>query len=119
MVVADFHAVGVPVVPVETHALLVVDAYAPLVRAVAFQGFKAIVGRNAQILDSPRVVQHPQFTASNLLNLIGEASRKFSLPDLAGFFVVEVRDHGCQYHRLTKVLSTLSGGREFVVPVSR
>jgi hypothetical protein len=93
VIVADFHATGVSVIPLKAYAPLVVDAYAPLPGMVALQDFQAIVRRDAQIFDPLRVVEHTQLAPCHFLNLVWSPARKFVKPGLACFAVEEVGNH--------------------------
>lgn len=53
----------------ETDAPLVVDANAPLMLSVAFQGFQPILGRNPQVLQAPRDIKLRQFSERHPFNI--------------------------------------------------
>lgn len=93
VIVHDFDIESIIALPDEAYAPLIVDADAVLAFAAALQRFKPVGGRYAQVFQSPRIVQHPEFAAGDRLDVAGQALRDLAGPDLFGFPVVETPDH--------------------------
>ena len=70
MVIHDFHAIGVAVLPFETDTPSVVDANAILPHSISAQFFKSIRRWNAQIIQGYSTVEHTQFAQGDLLNIM-------------------------------------------------
>ena len=62
MVVSDLYVVRVSITPGETDPPLLIDPDAPLARTVSKQLFETIGGRNAEVVQSRRGIEHSQLT---------------------------------------------------------
>ena len=69
MVVHNFHVQRILTVPAEANPPLIVHADAVLTFAVVFQRLQVIAIRDAQIIQTPRLMQHQQFPPRHALNL--------------------------------------------------
>src|ERR1017187_6608940 len=73
MIIHDFNVVRVFAVPAEANAPLVVDADAVLSRAIAFQGFQAVAGRQGQITQFAGAIKLRELPQGHALNLRRQA----------------------------------------------
>ena len=92
--VANLDALGAAAVPHETDAPLVIDADAVLPGALPRKRFKSVRWRDAQVVQAPSGVEHPQLASRHFLNLIWQFLGKAPLPDGFCRGVVEGGDHG-------------------------
>lgn len=56
--------------PIEAYAPLAIYTDAELTGSFTFQLFEPVVGRNSNIFECLRIVQHPQLSIGNLLNIL-------------------------------------------------
>jgi len=70
MIVDDFHVFGSGGRPAETDAELIVHTDAVLTCSVALQGFKAVAGRNAEVVDPACDLQLPQLAPCHVFNFL-------------------------------------------------
>ena len=68
MIVHDLHVVGIPVMPDEADAVLIVDPDAVLPSSVACQRFEAIARERGEIAELPSSMQLLQFPLSHPRN---------------------------------------------------
>ena len=68
MVVGNLNIEGVSIVPAEANAVLIVDAYAVLPLAVAFQGLDLVAGNRCQIAQCDGPVQMDEFADRDLFD---------------------------------------------------
>ena len=93
VIVQNFDTMRVAVLPTKANAPLVIDAYAVLTFAVAFERLQTIRRRNPEIVETGCVVEHTQLATRNLLNVAWKAPGGCALPNLFGFLVGEVSNH--------------------------
>lgn len=92
MVVGNFDIARVAVVPFETETVLIIDANTMLARAIAFQGFEAIAGRDSQFIEGCSGGEEVEFVCGSVFHF----HRKLvtlSVPKLFGFLLPKVLDH--------------------------
>ena len=70
MIIDDLHLVSVTLSPLETDAPLIVDSDAVLTPTVTLKFLQAIAGRNAQVLQRLRVVQHYELATGAVLDAL-------------------------------------------------
>ena len=70
MIIDDLHLVSVTLSPLETDAPLIVDSDAVLTLTVTVQFLQAIAGRDAQVLQRLRVVQHYELATRGVLDAL-------------------------------------------------
>lgn len=70
MAVDDFHIFRAGSRPAKTDAELIVHTDAVLTGPAAFQGFKAVAGRNAEVVDPACDLQLPQLAPRYVFNLL-------------------------------------------------
>ncbi len=70
MIINDLDVVGITIMPLKTNTPLLVYSYTVLTGTISFQSFKSIAWRNPQVFCALGVVNHPQFSPRNLLNII-------------------------------------------------
>jgi hypothetical protein len=70
MIVDNLDFVGIPFSPLETDTPLIIDADAVLARSIPAQLLQPIGWRASQVLQCSGVVEHAQFTQSDLLDII-------------------------------------------------
>jgi len=93
MIVRNFHAISVFIVPLKADTPLVVDANTVLPGAVAAQFFQPVGRRHTQICQRQGIVEHPQLSQRDLLDFRRQFARTFEPENLAGLFVMEGFDH--------------------------
>lgn len=93
MVVDDRHAIGIAVSPSEADAPLIVDPYAVLTSATPFELLQSIRGWTTEIGKCARVIEHPEFPKSDLLDISRQAARRLPREDPRRFLVAEGDDH--------------------------
>ena len=69
MVINYFNIKRISVLPAKANAPLIVDSNAPLAAPVALERFEAVLGRNAQIIETACDIQLQQFTQRNAFNV--------------------------------------------------
>jgi len=79
--------------PFKTDSPLIVNSNTILPFSVADQLFKAIRGRNPQVVDVEGVVDHAKFTQCHLLNIHWQFARTLTLMNSLSFSVFEGFDH--------------------------
>jgi hypothetical protein len=92
VVIGDFNAACVAVVPNKTDPILVVDPDAMLSDPITFQRLKPITGQG-EISQCPRVVDRPQLPACHTGDVLKLADR-FTTKDRLRLFVAKTLDHG-------------------------
>jgi hypothetical protein len=70
MIINDLDIVGIAIMPPETNTPLLVYSYTVLTGTTSFQSFKSVTRRNSQVFCALGVVNHPQFSPRNLLNIV-------------------------------------------------
>ena len=85
MGIGDFYIGGLPVIPTEDQAPLLIDSHAPGTLEIAIEGFEPIVGRDSQILQNLGRVNLLQPRKSQLLNFSRQSFGPTTVPDLLGF----------------------------------
>lgn len=92
MVVDDLNVTGMAALEAETEAPLIVDADAPLPTPIALQSLQLVVGRNTQIGQRFRPVEHRQLAQGHNLDI---HKTGHPLPVEQGFCVgaLERHDH--------------------------
>ena len=93
MVVAEFNIMGIAISPNEADAPLIVDADAVLSRAIAFQGFQAVAGRQGQVAQFARANKLRELPQGHALNLRRQAVVAPPLPQPLCFPTSEVGNH--------------------------
>jgi len=68
MIVDDLDLVGVAIAPYKTDPPLVVDPYAVLALTIAGQLLEPVSGRNPEVLQRLRVVQHRELATGDVLD---------------------------------------------------
>ena len=86
VVVGDSDMGGSAAFPLEDDAPLLVDADAPESLEIAGEGFEAIGGWLAELIDGDNPVNLAEFHQSPWLDVAGEFPRQFSEEDFGGFF---------------------------------
>lgn len=80
--------------PHKTDPPLIIYTNAVLSLSIIFQCFKPICRRNPKIIQRLRLVQHEQFSQSDLLNITRQPARHFTVPDFLSFLGCKSYDHG-------------------------
>ena len=93
MVVDDLHVIGIAVSPFEADAPLIVDPYAVLTSATTFELLQSIRGWTTEIGKSARVIDHPEFPKSDLLDISRQAAGCLPREDPRRFLVAEGDNH--------------------------
>jgi hypothetical protein len=93
MIVDDLDIVRIVTDPPETDAPLVIDPDAHLARSATLQYLEPIARRIAQVFQSQRGIQLPQFPQSTLLHVTRKPSAHLSVPNALGLFGSERSDH--------------------------
>ena len=62
MIIANFNIFRVITIPDETNAILVIDADGVLAGAIPFERFKAISGRNGEVVERDGFVELNEFS---------------------------------------------------------
>jgi len=93
MVVNNLDAVRMPVLPDKANAPLVVDANAVLARPIAFEGFEAVSGWHAQIIQSLGRRELDEFSERHSLNPGGKTPRPVALPNPLRLFATKALNH--------------------------
>jgi hypothetical protein len=70
VIIDDLYLVSVALSPLETDAPLIVDSDAVLTLTVTVQFLQAIAGRDAQVLQRLRVVQHYELATGGVLDAL-------------------------------------------------
>ena len=83
----------VAVLPTKANAPLVIDVYAVLTFAVAFERLQTIRRRNPEIVETGCVVEHTQLAPGDGLDVGWKAPRISAKPNLLRFLVGEIPDH--------------------------
>ena len=94
MVINDLNRLGITISPHETDAPLIIDPDTVLSLPRAFQRLKPVGWWNPEVLKKMRIVQHSEFSARDCLDVGRQFSGYSSFPDLPGFLVLEMLDHG-------------------------
>jgi len=69
MVIDDLNVIGMATLKTEAYAPLIVDADAPLPDSVALQLFQLVIGRNTQVFQRFRPIDHRQLAQSHDLDI--------------------------------------------------
>jgi hypothetical protein len=94
VVIDDLNRIGITVSPHETYAPLIIDPDTMLSLPRAFQRLKPVGWWNPEVLQKMRIVQHSEFSARDRLDVGRQFSGYSSFPDLSGFLVLKMPDHG-------------------------
>jgi hypothetical protein len=70
MVIHDFHAIRIAVLPAKANAPLLIDAYAVLAPPVSMQRLKSIGRGHSQRVQVGCGIEHPQFPHRHALNIL-------------------------------------------------
>lgn len=91
MIVRDFDiGYGIFAIYAKTDAVLLIDANAVLSLSVTFELFRVIGRRNPQIVQTGSIVQHDEFSQSDLLNALREFGGKVLAVYFFCFFAGEI-----------------------------
>jgi hypothetical protein len=93
MIIRDLHVVRVPLAPLETDAILVIDANAVLAFPIASQPLQPVTGWQRKVAVSPRRIQHLQFLKRGLVDVHRDAAAEFFFPKPLGLGIPERLDH--------------------------
>jgi len=93
MIIYNFSVVRVFAVPAEAYPPLVIDSDAVLSRAIAFQGFQAVAGRQGQVAQFARAIKLRELPQGHTLNLRRQAVVTPPLPQPLCFPASEVGNH--------------------------
>jgi hypothetical protein len=93
VVIDDLDVIGVPVLPAEADAPLIVDANTVLARAVALELFKSVAGRNTQVLELLGGIDETNLTEHEPEQVGGEPPDTLSLEQALGVPIREALDH--------------------------
>lgn len=93
MAICDFNVKRVTALPFETDAPLIVNSDAVLSFAIAAKFFKSVCRWNTQVLQIDCIVDHAQFSQSNLLDFWRQFARTLATIDLLCFGIFEGLDH--------------------------
>jgi hypothetical protein len=63
MVIHNLNVLDASIRPAEAHAELIINAYAVLAGTIASQGFQSVAWRNTEVIQSPRNLELPKFSA--------------------------------------------------------
>jgi hypothetical protein len=74
MVIDNLHIVSIPLLPPETYPPTIIDPDAVLPLPVSLQSLQMVRGRNSQILQRLRSIEHSQFAKSRTLKVRPESS---------------------------------------------
>lgn len=104
MVIYDLHIGGTGLGPAKADAPLVIDANAPLTRAVSTQGLQPVPRRHPKILDGSRSVEIGELARGDFLES-APLGRTVGLPEKArGRLVSEALDHGCMMEYVSRIV---------------
>jgi hypothetical protein len=92
MVIGDLYFVGVPVLPDETDATLIIYPDTVLPLPVAFQGFQTVAGNCGQVAERFRLIQMDQLAERRLFDE-PELPRRYLLKQLFGRGVSKSLNH--------------------------
>jgi hypothetical protein len=94
MIVCDFDFISVAVLPDKTNSVLIVDANAVLPRAIAFELFQAIPGRDSKIFERSGAVKHQKLPEGRPAKIGRGNAPAFSRPpEFLRLPVCEAPDH--------------------------
>ncbi|MDZ4164162.1 MAG: hypothetical protein U1C55_03450, partial [Smithellaceae bacterium] len=93
MVIDDLNVVSVAALEAEAYAPLIVDADAPLPDSVTLQLLQPVIGRNTQISQVFRPVEHRQLTQGHDLDIY-ETGNPLAVEQGFSVGALECRDHG-------------------------
>jgi hypothetical protein len=93
MIIHNFNVVRVFAVPAEANAPLVVDAYAVLSGAIAFQGFQAVAGWQGLVAQFARAIKLRELSQGHALNLRRQTVVSPPLPQPLCFPASELGNH--------------------------
>jgi hypothetical protein len=93
MVIDDLNVVGMTALKTETYAPLIVDANAPLPDSVALQLLQLVIGRNTQIFQIFRPIEHRELAQGHDLD-IHETGNPLAIEQGFRVGALERRDHG-------------------------
>ena len=82
MAIHDFHVKRILALPAEANPPLVVHADAVLSCPVVLQAFQVVAIRDAQVIQTPRLMQNQQFPPCRALNLRRQSPRRFIVEQL-------------------------------------
>jgi hypothetical protein len=99
VIINDLNIVSVAVPPHETHSPLIIDTDAVSAPAVATKFLQPIAGRNAQILQRSRMVQHNEFSARRFLDA-QKAQAATTIEERLSVSAPETRDRVLSYYVL-------------------
>ena len=105
MVVHNLDLMRAVVAPDEDQAPLPVDPDGVLAGAVAAQGLQPVAGRDAQVVQPLRRIQHRQLATRGLGQVPRHAARQAALEDERGRFVAEAPDHADTYRVIRETSS--------------
>ena len=90
----DLDCIGMAVSPYKTDAQLIIDPDTVLSLSRTFECLKSIGRWYTEIFQQPCIIEHPEFPARDNLDICGLFPGNRSFPDLPGFLVLEMPDHG-------------------------
>jgi hypothetical protein len=93
MVVDDLDVEGISGTPAEADPPLLIHADAVLPLTITFELLQPVSGRNAQITQDRRSVEHPEFPKRNTLDPRPEPPHGFAPKQALGVPVLEALDH--------------------------
>jgi hypothetical protein len=93
MVIDDLDLAGMPGLPDEANAPLVVDADAVLSGSITLEGFKPIAGGHPQIIEGFRGRELGEFPEGDPLDVGGKPPRPRPSPDFLRLLASEILNH--------------------------
>jgi len=99
MVINDLNPIGISLMPGKADAPLIIDTDTLLTFPVALERFKVIGRGNTEILKSSGILDHPEFTPGNLLDISWQTTGYFASPDFLRFFTIKAF-----YHNITHLV---------------
>ena len=100
MIIDDFDIEGVSGFEMEAQAPLLVDADAPLSRAIALQQLKAIRRRDSQVLDGCGAIQPIELRQSTSPDVLRQSSGLLRGEQAFGFLVGKASNHAAIINNL-------------------
>lgn len=96
VVIGNFDFVGVAADPTEAQTPLVIDTDAVLTGTLAFERFKPVAGRDAEIFEGVGTGKHVEFVDRSL-DQIGREAGSLTVPEFFGRLVAEIFNHKDTY----------------------
>src|ERR1700722_6122682 len=93
VVIDNLYLIGVGIPPDETDPILIVNADGVLSFSIFDQRFQVVVGRDAEVIQSDRRIEHRQLSCRNPPQIGRNASALPGLPETLCIGVAKAHDH--------------------------